>query len=64
MQANNFFTPKEAAAYLGITRITLYRYFKRPPSKGGPPRQKFPGSHLWKIPKDAFIKWANNGSGA
>ena len=62
MQANNFFTPKEAAAYLGITRITLYRYFKRPPSKGGPPRQKFPGSHLWKIPKDKFIKWAN-GSG-
>jgi len=64
MQACNFFTVKEAAAYIGIAQKSFYRYFNRPVSKGGVPRQKFPGSHLWKIPKDAFIKWANNGSGA
>ncbi len=57
-----FFTSKEAAAYIGVTRKTFYRHLKKPPTKGGPPRRRF-GKNCIRIPIELFVKWAN-GEGA
>ena len=53
----NFFTPKEAANYIGVSLTTFYKYLRKPPSKGGPPCRKF-GLNCYRIPVDQFIKWA------
>lgn len=56
-------TAKEAAAYLEVHYRTFLEYLKIPVSKGGPPRKKIPGTHLLKIPRIKFIKWADAETG-
>ena len=58
----NFFTPKEAANYLGVSMTTFYQYLKKPTAKGGPPVRRF-GRNFIRLPKEHFIKWANAGTG-
>ena len=58
--SKHFFTPQEAASYIGVSRITFYRYLKKPTSKGGPPSRKI-SENCWRIPIEPFIEWANNG---
>lgn len=54
-----FFTLKEAAAYIGVNPKTFYRYMKRAPNKGGPPRVRFGKGTYWRIPIDKFNIWIN-----
>lgn len=60
--SKNFFTPKEAADYIGVSLLTFYQYARKPQSKGGPPVRRF-GRNCIRLPKDKFIKWANAGTG-
>ena len=54
----NFFTPKEAAAYIGVSLTTFYGWLKKPPKKGGPPVRRF-GPMCLRLPREKFIEWAN-----
>lgn len=49
----NFVTIKEAARYMGVSYVFLWR---RMGSPEGPPAQKI--GYNWKIPKEEFIEWA------
>ena len=60
--SEHFFTMKEAAAYIGVTRKTFQRYMKKPETKGGPPRRRF-GRQCVRIPIEQFLRWANPQSG-
>ena len=53
----NFFTPKEAADFIGVSLTTFYKYLRKPPSKGGPPVRRF-GRNFLRLPRDQFLKWA------
>jgi len=53
-----FLTPKEAAAYIGVSIITFYSWMKKPSKKGGPPVRRF-GKNCYRLPRDKFIEWAN-----
>ena len=53
----NFFTPKEAAAFIGVSLTTFYKYMRKAPSKGGPPVKKF-GRNFIRLPRKQFITWA------
>ena len=59
-----FFTPKEAAAYLGVTVITVYHWIQKPRGKGRLPARDFGSKKrpCYRIPKDRFIAWANAGT--
>lgn len=57
-RGSHFFTPKEAAAYIGINPRTFYPWLRK---KGGPPVRRF--GRIIRIPKEKFIKWANAGTG-
>lgn len=54
-RSSNFFTPKEAAAYVGINLRTFYKWL-RIKKKGVPCRRL--GPNCIRIPKAKFIKWA------
>jgi len=56
--SNHFFTIKEAAAYIGVSRKTFQRYLKKPTAKGGPPRRRITAQCV-RIPIEQFIAWAN-----
>ena len=60
---DNFYTPKEGAAYMRVSMLTFYKYLKKPRKKGGPPVRRF-GRNCIRLPKEKFIAWANNGNGA
>lgn len=61
-RSKNFFTPKEAADYVGVSVNTFYAWMHSPRMKDRPPVRKF-GSNCYRLPKDRFIKWANAGTG-
>ncbi|MFA5897706.1 MAG: helix-turn-helix domain-containing protein [Hyphomicrobium sp.] len=60
--SKNFFTPKEAADYIGVSTNTFYKWLRKPQTRGGPPVRKF-GLNCYRLPKEKFIKWANAGTG-
>lgn len=53
----NFFTPKEAADFIGVSLTTFYKYLQKPPSKGGPPVRRF-GRNFIRLPRKKFIIWS------
>lgn len=57
-----FITPKEAAAFLGLNIRTVYKFMRKPLSRGGLPHKKL-SSTCYRIPRDKFMKWANAGTG-
>lgn len=60
MHANGndeFYTPKQAAAILKVHLVTMYRYAKQPPQRGGPPKRKFSSRNI-RFPKRQFLVWA------
>jgi excisionase family DNA binding protein len=57
-----FFTPKEAAAYIGVDRKTFYNWLKKPSTKNGPPKRRL-GKHCTRIPIEEFIEWVNKTKG-
>lgn len=57
MQNGEFITVKEAATYLGVHVITMYRYAKMPAHKGGPPKRKFSPRNI-RFPRQQFLIWA------
>ena len=56
--SRSFISPKEAAGYLGINTRTLYKYMRKPISKGGLPHRKISAT-CYRIPRDQFMVWAN-----
>ena len=56
--SKQFFTLKEAAAYVGVTRKTLYLWTKRP-RKDRPPIIKL-SPNCVRVPVEDFIKWINS----
>lgn len=62
MQSKDFFTPKEAAEYLGLSVRTFYAKYVRKSPKGGPPIRRL-GRNIIRIPKNKFVTWANDGTG-
>jgi excisionase family DNA binding protein len=53
----NWFTLKEAAAYIGVHRDTIYNYIKR--KKNRPPFKRFTDHGPYRFPKEQFIEWAD-----
>ena len=60
LHAKNFFTPKEAADYIGVSTNTFYKWLREPKKKDRPPCRKF-GLNCYRLPRDKFIAWANAG---
>ena len=58
VNSKNFFTPKEAANYVGVSTNTFYKWLRR--KRGGPPCRRF-GQNCYRLPKEKFIAWANAG---
>ena len=56
-RTKNFFTPKEAADYLGVSMTTFYQYLKKSPARGGPPVRRF-GRNFVRLPREQFLEWA------
>jgi excisionase family DNA binding protein len=59
--SRTFITPKEAAAYMGVNIRTIYKFMKKPAAKGGLPYKKL-STTCYRIPREKFIKWANEGT--
>ncbi len=55
VRSSPFFTPKEAAAYLGINLRTFYKWLGQ--KKKGVPCRRL-GPNCIRIPRAKFIKWA------
>ncbi|MDE2099014.1 MAG: helix-turn-helix domain-containing protein [Patescibacteria group bacterium] len=58
---SHFFTPKEAATYLGVHINSIWKWIKKPADKGGITAKKLGSKKhpVYRIPKDKFIQWAN-----
>lgn len=54
--SDNFWTPKEAAAYIKVNLRTFYKWLRNKKKKV--PCRRF-GPNCIRIPKDKFIKWAD-----
>ena len=59
--SKNFLTPKEAADYVGVSLNTFYKWLRKSRKKGGPPVRRF-GQNCYRLPRDKFIAWANDGT--
>ena len=51
-----WFTAKEAAAYLGVHIETLYHYVRR--KRNRPPVRRFSERGPYRFPREDFIRWA------
>jgi excisionase family DNA binding protein len=56
-QNRPWFTAKEAAGYLNVHLITLYRYTRQ--RKNKPPFRRFTNGGPYRFPREEFIQWAN-----
>lgn len=52
----HFFNVREAAAYIIVNPMTMYRLAKVPAKDGGPPSRRF-GKTI-RFPRQKFIAWA------
>ena len=55
--SRHWFTAKEAADYLGVNLMTLYRYVRR--KRNRPPFHRITDGSPYRFPKDKFIEWAD-----
>jgi excisionase family DNA binding protein len=53
----DWYTSKEAAAYLGVNLRTLYRYIRK--SRRKPPVRRFGKNTNYRFPIDELKDWAN-----
>ena len=63
MAQSAFYTIKEAAAILGVSRTTIYGYTRKRGHKNALPIRRF-GRNCIRIPKEQFHKWAGLAEGA
>lgn len=57
-------TVKDAARFVKINTITMYRWTSTPEKKGGPPVYRIgKKKNVLRIPKQKFIEWVTNTQG-
>jgi len=58
-------TVKDAAKFIRVHTITMYRWTRTPEKKGGPPVYRTgKKKNVLRIPKQKFIEWVTNTQGA